>query len=564
VFLSYGEYKSRVFKHDILQKIQLLFNWHNNKKHCIQRNIKTDFMSSYREFVDIGYRSIGEYWFNNNRSYECFEPHWNPQNCRAMGNVFIPKNSPSCTQDLRDYIDETFESAEKLYYKMDYTVGMQIVDNQTLFIRPQNICLLNTELHRNGKALYAVIVQNTFKSKQRWKIIDYKKINEAFMTADELVAKYNIFRMDLPKGSKATHRNFEALKQRIEVTKQLIRGTNWSHIRIVQSKQNLGKLGLNNGHFNKRKHHKMNKRNKQNEDKNGNGIGVLKISERRFKALALKSLQTVKELTPIAHFKFRKNKYHLEKLLPVYIPEHNKYVAISFWYNPLSERGRTQASGVCLDLTDMKNKANLVEDVPNDSWLNKANDTMTINNLTIGQFDSDSNKNNKNNKKQRNNKQSPKMQQPQPPKIEQQKICYVPSKVQNQQTPVLSPQTMAPQQLTNNILNNYNLNYLQCQNVSIPISLQSVPQLIHASSVSSIQSNVPSLLSSSSIPSIISSQQSISTNISYSSVPNNINTNYYQQQAHYFANFLPQKTVNYNNTSSVPISYNYLYANTQQ
>merc|ERR1712113_1328548 len=126
-------------------------------------------------------------------------------------------------------------------------------------------------------------------------------------------------------------------------------------------------------------------------NKNNKNISSISISERRFKQLALKSLAEYtnlnKQLIPIAHFKFRKNKYHLEKLLPVYIPEHDKYVAISFWYNQLSEKGRTQASGVCLDLTDMKNKANLVETIPENSFLNKAKEENTINNLTIGQED---------------------------------------------------------------------------------------------------------------------------------------------------------------------------------
>merc|ERR1712113_1326881 len=152
----------------------------------------------------------------------------------------------------------------------------------------------------------------------------------------------------------------------------------------------------NNHRINKskgRKHNNNNNNNNNNDDhkesmSTSSGNGEFKISERRFKQLALKSLQKLqtenRELTPIAHFKFRRNKYHGEKLLPVFIPEHDKYVAISFWFNQSAERGRTQASAVCLDLTDMKNKANLIQTVPNDSWLNQAKENMTINNLTIG------------------------------------------------------------------------------------------------------------------------------------------------------------------------------------
>ena len=160
-----------------------------------------------------------------------------------------------CTEDLLGYIDEHFESAEKLYYRMDYSVGMQIIDGQTVYIRfrsgrfkefeesQQSVCLLHIELHRGGKPLYAVIVANNHRSKQRWKVVEYDgDISRAFMTADALRDRYGIFKWDLPKGSKTEHNGFREKLERIDVTKKLIRSTNWAHIRIIQSKQNCVKL----------------------------------------------------------------------------------------------------------------------------------------------------------------------------------------------------------------------------------------------------------------------------------------------------------------------------------
>ena len=129
----------------------------------------------------------------------------------------------------------------------------------------------------------------------------------------------------------------------------------------------------------------------RNRKRKGNGkvcsraVCGNKICSRRFQQLALDSLQKLQSegtaLTPIAHFKFRKNQYHLEKLLPVRIPDQG-LVAVSFWWNAAAEK--VQASGVCLDLTDIRNKAHLVRSVVDESWLNApADDKATINNLVI-------------------------------------------------------------------------------------------------------------------------------------------------------------------------------------
>eukprot|EP01083_Nonionella_stella_P047070 126009_1 len=59
-------------------------------------------------------------------------PYTDPNNCRAKGNVYIPRRY---TGDLLEYIVERFESIEKLYYYLDYTIAMQIMDKQTIFFK---------------------------------------------------------------------------------------------------------------------------------------------------------------------------------------------------------------------------------------------------------------------------------------------------------------------------------------------------------------------------------------------------------------------------------------------
>merc|ERR1719333_404518 len=104
---------------------------------------------------------------------------------------------------------------------------------------------MNIGLHRDKKDLYAVIVPNTkTMTKQRWKVIDYKYINAAFMTADQLKATYGIYSADLPKGSKAEHKDWTEEKHRIVIekyqTKKLIRKTfqGKRKIHIISSTQN--------------------------------------------------------------------------------------------------------------------------------------------------------------------------------------------------------------------------------------------------------------------------------------------------------------------------------------
>jgi len=377
VYLSYGAHKSRVFKNGFMERLRPLFDEKNRDRHLVCANTTTEFVNAYADFEDARFEEIGRYWFDIDEKYECWEPAWNPENCRAMGNVFISKE---CTQELITKIDEHYDSTERLYYRMDYTVGMQIVDKETVHFKlagdgTTDITLIHMDLHREQEALYAVVVPNCHKSKQKWKVIDYDRIEEAFMTKKEVMAKYGLFAFDLPRGSRVRHCNFEEQLDRIEVNKKLIKSTNWSHIRIVQSKQNCAKSGM-----------VCRRKRKGNGKATARSVCGSKVCSKRFEQLAMQSLARLqaegRELTPIAHFKFRKNQYHLEKLLPVHIPEEG-LVAISFWFN--DSAGKTQASGVCLDLTDIRNKANLVRTVGDQSWLSQPAtfNKATINNLVI-------------------------------------------------------------------------------------------------------------------------------------------------------------------------------------
>merc|ERR1719251_794493 len=87
------------------------------------------------------------------------------------------------------------------------------------------------------------------KTKQRWKVINYEHINQAFMTADELTTEYGIYSFDLPKGSRAFHNDWQAEKNKIVVTPKLIQkslmGKNRVH--VIQSKQNLNNLNMGHG-----------------------------------------------------------------------------------------------------------------------------------------------------------------------------------------------------------------------------------------------------------------------------------------------------------------------------
>merc|ERR1712228_869371 len=150
------------------------------------------------------------------------------------------------------------------------------------------------------------------------------------------------------------------------------------------------------------------------------GPGAIRMHRDRFAHLACESLKRVEnnqeELICIAHFQFRQNSYHLEKLLPVWLPEQRTFVALCFEFNP---KTGSRVSGIGLDLTDMKNKATLINTVPANSWLNPSSNEMVINNLDLVNGHSPRKQhNNRNHKKNNNNNRGgpcddSQMQQPQ-------------------------------------------------------------------------------------------------------------------------------------------------------
>merc|ERR1719411_2403727 len=93
--------------------------------------------------------------------------------------------------------------------------------------------------------IYAVIVPNSKPgAKEKWQIIEYTNISEAFMTAAELKNTYGIYAADLPKGSKVKHNNWQIEKGQIKVTQKLIRDTFQSNqnVKVIRSDQNKKKF----------------------------------------------------------------------------------------------------------------------------------------------------------------------------------------------------------------------------------------------------------------------------------------------------------------------------------
>merc|ERR1712130_118551 len=360
VFLSYGRFKEMVTKSTIVKKLQTVC------KQAIDSNLS----ENYKDLPKIN-TDLTDYWFS--KDYQTFEPCVNDTEVRAKGNIFISKDDRMpCTEDLRNYIDESFEDKEKLYYNFNYTVATQIIDKQIVGFELADgsiICLLKTSFHKNENDLYVVIVPNTMKNaKQRWKVIDYKNdISEAFMTADQLQSKKGIYSFDLPKGSRVIRNNWQKEKDQIHINEALIRETfevnHNPNVRIIQS-------------------------NKNSKKNNENRIFV-DVDPHEFAKLAYKALNENNEF--IYTLFLEQNKYHLEKLLPVWLPEHGAYVGVCFRYY---DNESTRISGIALDLTDVKNKASVIDynAAVSAEWLNPSSNAKIINKFT---FKQDKNKNQK-------------------------------------------------------------------------------------------------------------------------------------------------------------------------
>merc|ERR1719411_1591515 len=251
-----------------------------------------------------------------------------------------------------------------IFNTFDYNLVLQIADGQVMFWQHGGLelCLIPTEWHKRGKLLYAVAVPNPRfyfhnncgkKTVQRWKIIDYKHIRDAFMTADEVEKKYGI--APLPKGSKASNNDWIAHKREIDILGdanefeeaicwQLERGTP----KIVQSQI-------------------------QKEKKNDNhNCIVASISRDEFVQCAIDSLHYavdnfVHELPCIAQIDSKKCRYHIEKLLPVYLYQYNAHVLLQVM---LKENGSMKITSIGLDFIDICNKANLIGDASQHPILN--------------------------------------------------------------------------------------------------------------------------------------------------------------------------------------------------
>jgi len=345
VFLSIDRFTEMVTKSTMVQKLQLVS----------ENKINSNLSGSYQDLPNT-YSEYGDYWFGHfGKKYQCFEPYFNEQDPRSKKNIYISKQ---CTNDLTKYVDE-FKDISTLYYNFDYTVAMQIIDGQTVRIHfddGTNVCLVKTGFHKNGKSLYAVIVPNTKPGTQRWKIIDYQRIEQAFMTADQLQSKKGIYSFDLPKGSKTIHNNWQKDQDQIDINEALIHKTLYvphkPNVRIIQSEKKGNKKGKT----------------------------IIKMHPHTLYEHIIESLKKNK-LTSTVYFNFDEKKYHLEKLLPVKLPEHGAYVGVCFRYN--TETKSTRISGIALDLTDIKHKASLVNAVHANSWLNQVSNSKIINRFTL-------------------------------------------------------------------------------------------------------------------------------------------------------------------------------------
>jgi len=254
------------------------------------------------------------------RQYECFEPTFSRESCRARKNIYI---SEQTTADLIPSIDEKFADSRKLYFFFDYIVAMQIVDGQAKHFHftngAEDIAVIPTELHRQGKLLYAVVVGNDVEVRQQWKTI-------AFLTADDLRERYGILQCDLPVGSHTVHHHFADDLARIVISENVIRSTKWAQIDI-HHRPKTQKPWLNFSRF---------------------ARSVLR---------ALRQRDNDKWVA-MANIKHNAYAYHIEKVLPVWLSERKQFVGVAF---RIDCDGSTKVCGIHFDLPDVENKANLID-----------------------------------------------------------------------------------------------------------------------------------------------------------------------------------------------------------
>jgi len=284
--------------------------------------------------------------------YRVSRPQWN-QNPRAMANVHIPREQPACTLDLRKYIDEPFETTAQLYFFLDYTIAIQVVERQTVCFtfadarcRVPVLVVLSVELHRHDEPLFAVIVPNDrARVKQKWRIIPYEpgRICDAFMTRDALCRRFGISANDILSGARAKHSGFAPVLADITraVSRRRIAATHWEHVRVIQCKK----------------------------IRKGAELRRMRISAERFRELVLRAWQKHRgDMTGAVQFKLRRNaysQYEIHGALVVELPEFAYSVVVSFGV-------AGDARAICLDLHDIKNKANLARVLRDDASLSVA------------------------------------------------------------------------------------------------------------------------------------------------------------------------------------------------
>jgi len=288
------------------------------------------------------------------RTYSCSQL----SDCqRAKELIYIPQQF---TAQLLRQVDESYADSKELYYKLNYTVPMQTFHGQTIIYRWKNgkeIGVLNTEMHVNDNELYAVFGRNNrFRAKQKYQIIQ-------FMTADEMVVEYGICICDLPKGLMY---DLEAESDAIEVSEQVINDffLGQTTVKFIASQQNGKKARFD-------------------------GQGCIEMTRKEFRLAAIESLQWMRKnnasLPLIADLQNKSKyfSYDLAKVLPVYLKKHDAFVGLIF--------KATGVYKVAIDMKDLRNKANLIQNIPVNSkayeWMFCPN---RINNLQmINAFDDD-------------------------------------------------------------------------------------------------------------------------------------------------------------------------------
>merc|ERR1719461_2507688 len=282
-------------------------------------------LRAYKDLED-NRSNHGAYWFGDSENgMDTKWTLWNPNGSHAMANIWISKK---CTRDLyttKNFLDERrkYKNASAIFYHFNYNLALQIAEDQVLFRRHNGsgLCLIPTGWHKRGKLLYAVAVPNPKyyhenKTGQRWKIVDYKHIDDAFMTDEEVSKRFGIDK--LPKGSREENNGWLEQKAAINIfgnkdeIKRLVAAFKGNKKpRIVQSERQKEKI--------------------EEAKKHGKKWVKVQISCDELEDSVSTTLDTTKEdanLPCIAQIDTASRKYHIEKLIIVRLEQYKAYVAL--------------------------------------------------------------------------------------------------------------------------------------------------------------------------------------------------------------------------------------------